>query len=66
MSNRNGYENIFSYDLRKKEFRILSDNREGFLRSYVYFSGSWNRGLGKASVSLDSERNGYSLFLVGK
>ena len=57
MSNRNGYENIFSYDLKKKEFRILSDNIEGILRSYVYFSGTWNRGLGKASVSLDSGNN---------
>ena len=57
MSNRNGYENIFSYDLKKKEFRILSDNIEGILRSYVYFSGTWNRGLGEASVSLDSGNN---------
>ena len=57
MSNKNGYENIFSYNLKNKEFKILSNNRDGLLRSYVYFFGTWNKGLGKASVSLDSNSN---------
>ena len=57
MSDKNGKENIFSYNLKSKEFKIISDNKEGILRSYVYFSGSWMRGLGKASVSLDSNTN---------
>lgn len=52
-----GNPNIFSYDLESGDFKILSDNEEGILRSYVYFSGRWQRGLGKASVSLDSKNN---------
>ena len=47
MSDKNGKENIFSYNLKSKKFKIISDNKEGILRSYVYFSGSWMRGLGR-------------------
>jgi len=35
----------------------LTDNRKGTLKSYVYFDGDYNQGLGKASVCLDSVRD---------
>ncbi len=40
-------------DLYTGEEKILTDNRKGILKSYVYFDGTFNQGLGKASVSLD-------------
>lgn len=48
-----GMPNIFSYDLKDGDLRILSDNTEGVLKSYVYFDGNENAGLGKASVTFD-------------
>ncbi|MEE3462599.1 MAG: hypothetical protein VZR00_12110, partial [Lachnospiraceae bacterium] len=35
------------------EWRKLSDNQQGILKSYVYFDGIEGEGLGKASVCLD-------------
>ena len=57
LTDMTGSPNIFSYDLRTGKLDILSDNQDGILRSYVYFNGEWDKGLGKASVVLDSERN---------
>lgn len=57
ISDRNGSPNVVVKDLQSGEERILTKNTFGYLKSYVYFDGGFNQGLGKASVSLDSERN---------
>ena len=44
-------------DMLTGEEKILTDNENGTLKSYVYFDGTFNRGLGKASVCLDSDRS---------
>jgi oligogalacturonide lyase len=51
-----GHPNLSALDLPTGAVRRLTDNRDGTLRSYVYFRGGPNRGLGKASVSLDPVR----------
>jgi oligogalacturonide lyase len=52
ISDRSGQPNLFALDQLNGEVRQLTDNAEGYLKSYVYFDGIPNRGLGKASVSL--------------
>ncbi|MDR1010928.1 MAG: oligogalacturonate lyase family protein [Opitutaceae bacterium] len=56
ISDRTGSPNLFTRDLATGIARRLTDNREGTLKSYVYFFGSERRGLGKASVSFDPIR----------
>lgn len=56
ISDRTGHPNLFAHDLSSGEERPLTDNAEGFLKSYIYFDGNPYRGLGKASVSLDVHR----------
>ncbi len=51
-----GNPNLWALDLAGGGERQLTFNREGTLRSYVYFRGRPHRGLGKASVSLDPWR----------
>ncbi len=53
VSDRNGSPNVVVKDLETGEERILTQNHSGYLKSYVYFDGGFNDGLGKASVSLD-------------
>ena len=55
MSDRCGNTNIYSLCLRTKKEQKLSDNTDGFLKSYVYFDGSPYEGLGKASPSFHAE-----------
>ena len=57
MSNRNGSPNVIVKSLSTNEERVLTNNHSGTLKSYVYFTGTLNKGLGKASVCLDSLRN---------
>ncbi len=57
ISDRNGSPNVVVKDLANGEERILTQNRSGYLKSYVYFDGGFNDGLGKASVSLDCRHN---------
>lgn len=57
LTDRTGHPNVMVRDLTTGEERILTDNCNGTLKSYVYFDGTWNRGLGKASVCLDTERD---------
>ncbi len=57
ISDRNGSPNVVVKDLVSGDERILTQNRSGYLKSYVYFDGGFNDGLGKASVSLDCHRN---------
>ncbi len=53
VSDRNGSPNVVVCDLETGEERILTQNKSGYLKSYVYFDGGFNDGLGKASISLD-------------
>lgn len=57
LSDRTGDPNLFFHDFQSGQERQLTQNREGMLKSYVYFDGAPYRGFGKASVSLDAERN---------
>jgi len=57
ISDRDGSPNVVVKDLVSGDERILTQNRSGYLKSYVYFDGGFNDGLGKASVSLDCHRN---------
>lgn len=65
ISDRDGVPNLFARDLVTGQEVRLSHNSEGALKSYVYFDGIPDRGLGKASVSLDSER-GMVYYLQGR
>lgn len=57
LSDRNGSPNVWVKELTAGEERMLTDNKKGTLKSYVYFDGTFNEGLGKASVSLDCVNN---------
>lgn len=57
LSDRNGSPNVWVKELTTGEERMLTDNQKGTLKSYVYFDGTFNVGLGKASVSLDCVNN---------
>ena len=57
ISDRDGHPNVYVRDLASGEEQRLTDNRNGILKSYVYFDGSPQKGLGKASVCLDNERD---------
>ena len=52
LSDRTGSPNVVAKDMETGEERILTDNQKGTLKSYVYFDGTFNKGLGKASVSI--------------
>lgn len=51
-----GNPNLWALEPGTGALRRLTDNRDGTLKSYVYFRGNPNRGLGKASISLDPVR----------
>lgn len=53
LSDRTGSPNVVVRDMFTGEERVLTDNKAGTLKSYVYFDGTFNKGLGKASVCLD-------------
>ena len=57
LTDRTGSPNIAVQDMFTGQERILTQNTAGTLKSYVYFDGTFNRGLGKASVCLDSDRS---------
>lgn len=57
LSDRTGSVNIFRHDIVNNNTVQLSNNNNGVLKSYVYFDGTLNKGLSKASVCLDSDRN---------
>ncbi len=52
ISDRTGHPNLWMRDLISGSDTLLTDNAEGFLKSYVYFDGAPYKGFGKASVSL--------------
>ena len=57
ISDRDGHPNVYVRELATGEETRLTDNHNGTLKSYVYFDGQPGRGLGKASVCLDSARD---------
>lgn len=57
ISDRTGNPNVFVRDMHTGEERCLTQNQSGTLKSYVYFDGTPGKGLGKASVCLDSNRD---------
>lgn len=65
ISDAGGNPNLWALDLRTGRDRQLTFNTEGALKSYVYFRGNPGRGLGKASVSLDT-RNGVLYYMQGQ
>lgn len=56
ITDKGGSPNIMVRDLLTGKERILTDNTDGIMKSYVYFDCNPGRGLSKASVCLDSER----------
>lgn len=56
MSDEGGSPNVVVRDLFSGEEKTLTKNTKGILKSYVYFDGTFNQGLGKASVCLDWQR----------
>ncbi len=57
ISDRTGLPNVYVHDLATGKERMLTRNESGTLQSYVYFDGTRDRGLGKASVCLDPARD---------
>ena len=56
ITDRGGSPNVMVRDLLTGEERILTQNRNGVMKSYVYFDCRPGRGLSKASVCLDADR----------
>lgn len=56
ISDRTGHPNLFLLDIATGEGGQLTANQQGYLHSYVYFDGRQREGLGKASISLDPQR----------
>ena len=57
ITDKNGNPNVMVRDLITGQERILTDNNKGIMKSYVYFACNPGKGLSKASVCLDPERN---------
>ncbi|MDO4804604.1 MAG: hypothetical protein Q4A32_07275 [Lachnospiraceae bacterium] len=56
ITDKGGSPNIMVHDFLTGEERILTQNRNGIMKSYVYFDCRPGMGLGKASVCLDPDR----------
>lgn len=54
---KGGSPNVVVKDLKTDEITQLTDNQNGYMKSYVYFDGPQGIGLSKASVCLDPERD---------
>lgn len=65
ISNCDQNSNIFKISLLDGEAQQLTDNQDGYLKSYVYYDGNLFRGLGKASVSYNPGTN-QVLYIVGR
>ena len=57
ISDRDGHPNVWVHDMLTGEEKMITNNKKGFLKSYVYFAGTQDEGLGKASVCLDYHRD---------
>lgn len=65
ISDRTGDPNLFFLDFKSGAELQLTHNKQGILKSYVYFDGTPYRGFGKASVSLDAQR-GRAYYIQGR
>ncbi|MEK7413957.1 MAG: oligogalacturonate lyase family protein [Planctomycetota bacterium] len=65
ISDRSGDPNLVARDLSSGRERVLTDNREGWLKSYVYFDGRPGVGFARASISLDAPR-GIAYYIQGR
>lgn len=65
ISDRTGDPNLFVRDLATGQEGQLTFNREGYLKSYVYFDGREGQGFGKASVSMHAA-SGRIYYLQGR
>lgn len=65
ISDRTGEPNVFYRNLTTGAEKQLSQNHEGFLKSYVYFNGNPDRGLGLASISVNP-KDGRVYFIQGR
>ncbi|WP_024296421.1 hypothetical protein [Lacrimispora indolis] len=54
---KGGNPNVVVRNLMTGEEKTITENYNGVLKSYVYFDGTFQKGLGKASVSLDCQRD---------
>jgi len=57
ISDRDGLPNVIVRDLATGTERALTQNRNGVMKSYVYFDCNPGKGLSKASVCLDADRS---------
>lgn len=57
ISDRDGHPNVWVHDMQTGEESMITNNKRGILKSYVYFAGTQDEGLGKASVCLDYHRD---------
>ncbi len=60
-----GEVNLYYLHMQTGETRQLTHQKEGILRSYVYFDGQPFKGFGKASVSLN-EKTGNIYYIQGR
>lgn len=65
LSERFGNPNIFVLDLKSGLERQLTNNKEGILKSYVYFDGTPYKGMSKASISIHQD-SGKIYFIQGR
>lgn len=56
ITDRNGSPNILVRNLETGQEKILTNNQRGTMKSYVYFDCNPGKGLSKASVCLDPDR----------
>ncbi len=54
---KGGNPDVIVRNLMTGEEKTVTNNHNGILKSYVYFDGNFQKGLGKASVSLDCQRD---------
>ena len=65
LSDRTGSPNIFMRELSTGKEQQLTHNKDGILKSYVYFDGTPYRGLSKAGISIDPA-SGSIYFIQGR
>ena len=65
ISDRTGHPNLFRVDMETGDEVQLTFNKDGFLKSYVYFDGRPYEGFGRASVSLHPE-SGTVYYIQGR
>lgn len=57
IGDRRGSPNLYALELSTGKERQLTSQDDGYLKAYVYFDGTPYAGFGKASVSMNPEKN---------